>query len=281
MLKDIENKIPDLIENLRKKHFNVINVNDIEKAKEEVLKLINENETVGVGGSLTIRALGVIEELMNRGNKVIHHWLPKTFIDEIKKAFKDKEIGCITGKPVSINNRNTKYGYWASLLFSGIDKVRKKKSEKKEFFECSGYLFAIRKGIIFDFPLEVSEDSIIPYLFWKKGYKIKYLDNVEVYVKNPENWKDWCTQKIRNIKGHENLNKIAKDMPRTKSFFNEIIYGTFFAISYPRNFKEFFWTIELFFARAYIYFKAFSELKNKSYSDGWREVETKSTSPFD
>ena len=90
MLKDIENKIPDLIENLRKKHFNVINVNDIEKAKEEVLKLINENETVGVGGSLTIRALGVIEELMNRGNKVIHHWLPKTFIDEIKKARREE-----------------------------------------------------------------------------------------------------------------------------------------------------------------------------------------------
>jgi len=90
MLKDIGNKIPDLIENLRKKHFNVINVNDIEKAKEEVLKLINENETVGVGGSLTIRALGVIEELMNRGNKVIHHWLPKTFIDEIKKARREE-----------------------------------------------------------------------------------------------------------------------------------------------------------------------------------------------
>ena len=30
----------------------------------------------------------------------------------------------------------------------------------------------------------------------------------KVYVKNPNNWKDWVNQKIRNIKGHENLNKI-------------------------------------------------------------------------
>ncbi len=91
MLKDIDKKIDTLIENLRKKHFNIINTESIEQAKEEVLKLINENETVGVGGSLTIRALGVIEELINRGNKVFQHWLPKTFIDEIKQA-RRKEI---------------------------------------------------------------------------------------------------------------------------------------------------------------------------------------------
>lgn len=91
MLKDIDKKINVLIENLRKKHFKVINTESIEQAKEEVLKLINENETVGVGGSLTVRALGLIEDLINRGNKVIHHWLPKTFIDEIKEA-RRKEI---------------------------------------------------------------------------------------------------------------------------------------------------------------------------------------------
>lgn len=203
-------------------------------------------------------------------------------VKEIRNVFVDKDIGCVTGKPVSINRRNTKYGYWSHLLFAGIDKVRKKLSNKNKFFECSGYLFAIRKDVIFDFPLEASEDSIIPYLFWKKRYKIKYVPEAEVYVKNPDNWKDWLNQKIRNIKGHENLNKIAPDMPRTKSFFNEIKEGAIFAITFPKNPKEFWWTIELYFARLYLYFKAFSELrKNTCYSDGWRTTEIESTKPLD
>ena len=204
-------------------------------------------------------------------------------ISEIIAAFKDKEIGCLTAKPTSLFDKNTKYGYWASVAFAGIDRVRKRLSNEKKFFECSGYLFAIRKGVILDFPMTTSEDSIIPYLFWKKDYKIKYLDNVEVYVKNPDNWNDWLAQKVRNIKAHENLNKIAPDMPRTKSFFNEIKEGALFAITQPRNIKQFLWTIELYFARLYLYKKAFKELKKKkSYNDGWRgEATTDSTKTLD
>jgi|DewCreStandDraft_4_1066084.scaffolds.fasta_scaffold07318_9 L-lactate utilization protein LutB len=86
LLKNIEKKINVVIENLRKNGFNVLNFKTTEEAKQEILKMIKEEEIVGVGGSLTIRELGVIEELMARGNKVIHHWLPNTFIDEIKTA---------------------------------------------------------------------------------------------------------------------------------------------------------------------------------------------------
>src|SRR3989344_1992478 len=203
-------------------------------------------------------------------------------IEEILNNFKDPKIGCVTGRPVSIDSKNEKYGYWSQVLFKGIDKTRKKFSKEKKFFECSGYLFAIRKGVILDFPMETSEDSIIPYLFWKQGYKIAYADNANVYVKNPSNWKDWLNQKVRNIKAHENLNKIAKDMPRTKSFFNEIKEGAFFAIMQPRTPKELWWTIQLYVARLYLYGKAFSELKkSKSYKDGWRENEINSTKPLD
>jgi len=209
-------------------------------------------------------------------------YVSKNTVSEILKAFEDKEIGCVTGKPITIDPKDNKYHYWAHLAFQGINKYRKSLSEKKNFFECSGYLFAIRKGIIFDFPLETSEDSIIPHLFWKKGYKIAYLPQVEVYVKNPDNWPDWANQKIRNIKAHENLNKIAPDLLRTKSIFNEIKEGTFFAIQQPKNLKEFFWTLQLYPARLYIYLKAFKELrKNKRYKDGWRETEIESTKPLD
>ncbi|MCK5616892.1 glycosyltransferase family 2 protein [Candidatus Pacearchaeota archaeon] len=202
-------------------------------------------------------------------------------IEEIKKAFEDKEVGCITARPIPIDDKNTKYGYWAHFLFDGIHQVRQEISDKKQFMECSGYMFAIRKGVIFDFPMETSEDSIIPYLFWQKGYKIKYVPKAEVYVKNPGNYNDWLTQKVRNVKSHENLSKIAPDMPRTKSFFNEAKRGTFL-LTHPKKPREFIWAAQLAIARLHIYKKAFKELgKKQSYADGWRENPTDSTRTLD
>jgi len=202
-------------------------------------------------------------------------YVSENSVNAILEAFKDNKIGCVTGKPVSLNSKKNMFGYWSHLLFAGIDKTRRKLSEQRKFFECSGYLFAIRNGILQGFPIETSEDSIIPYLFWQKGYKIKYVLEAEVYVTSPGSWKEWKKQKIRNIKGHENLNKLAPDMPRTKSFLNEIKEGTFFALSYPKNIIEIIWTLLLFKARFYIYILAFYELKfkKKSYQDGWRAQE--------
>ena len=203
-------------------------------------------------------------------------------VQSIKEAFKDPEIGCITGNPIPIDERDNKYGYWSHLLLSGIHKVRKQLSKNKDFFECSGYLFAIRKSVVDNFPLDASEDSIIPYLFWQKGYKIKYVPEAEVYVKNPTTQKDWENQKIRNIKGHENLTKLFPEMPRTKSFWNEVRYGLLHALSFPATPTEILWTIQLLYARLNIYKKAFKDLKNEEvYADGWREVETESTRTLD
>jgi hypothetical protein len=63
----------------------------------------------------------------------------------------------------------------------------------------------------------------------------------------------------------ENLSKVAPDMPRTKSFFNEIKFGLFFTLTYPKRTVEFWWTLQAYFARLYIYFKAFQELRTEAY----------------
>ncbi len=210
-------------------------------------------------------------------------YVSENAIEEIIKSFKDEKVGCISGKPTSLNSRKNKFGYWSHLLFDGIDKVRRRLSYEKRFFEASGYLYAIRNGIMKGFSLESADDIVISDLFWKKGYKIKYLSKVEVYVLNPQNWKDYKIQKIRNIKAHENVSKVSKKTLRTKSFFNEIKQGFLFSIKYPKNLKEFIWTLELIFTRLYIYLITFYEikLKKQTYSDGWRRDEIKSTKPLD
>ncbi|MFH1209770.1 MAG: glycosyltransferase [archaeon] len=209
-------------------------------------------------------------------------YLGNNSIKEIIKKFKDKKVGVVTGRPMSQNSRNNLFGYWSHFLLDvGAHKIsRKKRYEKNEFIECTGYLFAFRNGIIQSFPLDVAEDSIIPYYFWKRGYKIAYAENALVYVKWPNNLRDWIKQKKRAANAHTKLTLYARDHPKVKSFSSEIIEGGikgFFDIfSYPKNIKEFFWTLLLFPTRLYIWLNLHYNLKFKkqSYKDGWERVES-------
>jgi L-lactate utilization protein LutB len=65
-----------LVSELSKKGYSACYVNTKEEALSEVLKIIPENVSVGIPGSVTIREIGAIEALNERGCKVYHHWNP-------------------------------------------------------------------------------------------------------------------------------------------------------------------------------------------------------------
>jgi len=198
-------------------------------------------------------------------------------LKEILKEFENSEIGCVTGRPTPIEGRGTKYGYWANFLFDSAHRMRKNLKERKEFLECSGYFWAFRAGIIEKFPLDVAEDTIVPYFFWEKGFKIGYAENARVYVKNADNWKDWINQKVRTSKAHEKLGKYVntKKTPRAKTFLKEL-RGVSFLFEYPQNIKEISWSIQLAFARFYLWMEVFYDvyMKKKYYQDAWERVES-------
>jgi len=203
-------------------------------------------------------------------------FIGKNSINHIIDAFKDEKVGCVAGRVVSLNSKNNMLGYWGHLLFNaGANKIRKKLSNENKFLECTGYLFAFR-NMIKEIPLDVAEDSIIPYYFYKKGFKIKYVENAKVYVKNPTNLKDFIKQRKRTANSHVKLKKYAKDFPSVKSFKNEVLFGSLSALGYAKNLKEFIWTIILFKVRLYIWISLFMNniFKNKEYSDNWERVES-------
>ena len=204
-------------------------------------------------------------------------WISDNAIEEISNLFLDQEIGCVTGRPVPAEGKSSKYGYWANFLFDSAHKMRKSAFENNSFIECSAYLFAFRKNKIDKIPLDVAEDAIIPYYFWEKGYKIGYAENALVYVKNPNNWKDWIKQKTRTSKAHETLFKYVdtKTTPRVKTFGNEA-RGIIWLIQYPSNLKELFWALQLAAARFYMWIKVFFETRvlNRHYGDAWARVES-------
>ncbi len=200
-------------------------------------------------------------------------------IDEIINKFKDPKVGCVSGRPVSLNPKNNIIGYWSHFLADvAAHKIsRKKRYEQGKFLECSGYLFAFR-NIIKEFPLDVAEDSIIPYIFFKKGYKIAYAENAKVYVKNPTNLKDFIKQRTRTAGAHARLKNYYKDFPKVKSFLGEIIGGVknFKEVwSYPSNLKEDFYLLSLFPVRLYIWLRMYYlKRKQSEYKDGWERVDS-------
>lgn len=200
-------------------------------------------------------------------------------VNEILNAFKDPKVGCVTGRPVSTNLRNNIFGYWSHLLLYGAHKARLKRTNQGKYFTSSGYLFAFRNGIIKEFQRDIPEDAIIPFIFLIEGYKIKYLPNALVYVKYPDNFKDWIDQKKRVSKAYINLDKITykgKKAPKMKSFLNETLEGTFIALSYPKNIRELVYTLLLFPARLYMWFRTFYEAKliKKQHKDAWKQIES-------
>jgi len=195
-------------------------------------------------------------------------------VKDIVKAFKNPKIGCITGRPISSNPKNTMMGYWSHLLLdAGAHNMRKYRAKRGEYIECSGYLFAIRNGVIKDMPLDVAEDSIIPAMFIDKGYKVGYVSKALAAVKFPDNFYDWIRQKTRCAKAHEKINDYV-DVPKMKSFSNELFKGAFWALDYPRNLKEFVWTLALFPARAYIWSQYYyqTKIQDSHYGETWKKV---------
>lgn len=61
---------------LKKNLFDALYVPTGEQAVEEIMKRIPEAASVGVGGSLTLRRLGIVELLKKRGHEVYDHWQP-------------------------------------------------------------------------------------------------------------------------------------------------------------------------------------------------------------
>lgn len=207
------------------------------------------------------------------GNKFVE----KDAVRLIVQEFRDSSVACVGGKPLPQNSRDNLFGFWSHLLTNAAHRLRQMRFEKGEFVEQCANLLAIKKDSIDKIPEGVAEDSIIPYLIIQKGFKNVYQGNAKVYVMYPRNFADWVKQKVRSAKAHEAMNKyVSSKLLKQKSFFNEVFYGFFFVLSFPKNLREIYWTFLLYPARLYVWLKAFYEIKIKSkpYVAQWSRSES-------
>ncbi len=70
----MDSKFLELEKILPKNGYIVKTFNNLTEAKDELLSEIKIEESVGIGGSITIQEMGIYEELRERGTEVYWHW---------------------------------------------------------------------------------------------------------------------------------------------------------------------------------------------------------------
>ncbi len=215
-------------------------------------------------------------------------YLEKNAVSELIKPFENKNVGGVSGRPRSQDDRNSMFGYWGHLLSDAADHKRRRTMVKIEgksyyvsensFFPMSGYVMAIR-NMKLDIPSNVlSDDAYISYTLRNDGYDIAYAPNAICYVKYPTNLKDYFKQKVRSLGGFKQLERLGvfKKDKQSRSFFIELTY-TFYVFKYARSLKEFAWSIYLFPVRLMTWIKILWErviLRKDMSTTGWERIES-------
>jgi hypothetical protein len=131
-------KAKKAVEKLVAHDFRAIYVETKEEAVQEIWKHITPKQKIGVGGSITIRELGILEKLEAQGYTVYNHWKPglsKESVLETRKSQMTSDIflsgvNAITlnGELVNIDgigNRvnSISFGPGKVLLVAGYNKI--------------------------------------------------------------------------------------------------------------------------------------------------------------
>jgi biofilm PGA synthesis N-glycosyltransferase PgaC len=190
--------------------------------------------------------------------------------------FDDPQVGAVSGHPLSASPRETLLGYWSHLLTEGVHHMRLARDRAGQFLACSGYLFAFRRALVERVPEDaLAEDAVISHIVARQGYRIRYAPQAHVFVKYPTTYRDWLRQKVRSAGGYAQ-DYVRRSPLRMRSAWLEVLNGTRLALRYPRNLREFLWTLLLFAARLHLWLLVFVNVRllRRPLAALWQRVET-------
>jgi len=190
------------------------------------------------------------------------------------EPFTNPRVGIVSGRPVSLSPRETMLGYWSHLLVdAGAHRQRLRRAAEGAFLECSGYLYALRRGLVQPLPEDsLAEDGLISHRVWEQGYLTAYAPEALVYVKYPASYRDWTKQKIRSMGGYaQGYVPAGRGM---RSFRREAWNGVGAALQYARNPEELCWTLLLFMARLHVWLRVWWDVRfrKRPFWEVWQRV---------
>jgi cellulose synthase/poly-beta-1,6-N-acetylglucosamine synthase-like glycosyltransferase len=122
--------------------------------------------------------------------------------------FTNPKVGAVSGRVVYQIPKNSLFYEWAKLSERIFDRIRRLQNKRNELWHPTGYLYAIRGGIVNKILSNaLTDDAYIGYQIKSKGYLIKYEPKAKVYVKFPSTISDFIKQKSRTRAGFFQLKK--------------------------------------------------------------------------
>jgi L-lactate utilization protein LutB len=130
--------IERVLERLKRNEMEAVYFSTVAEAKDEVLRRIPPGAKVGIGGSITLREMGILEVLENKGHEVYDHWregLSKEKRQEVGKKHQRSDVfltstNALTqdGKLINVDatgNRVTSmiFGPQKVLVVAGVNKI--------------------------------------------------------------------------------------------------------------------------------------------------------------
>jgi len=147
-------------------------------------------------------------------------------IDKIVQKF-DEKTGAVMPKLIPTG----KFMFWDKFFFGVHHLYKKLESNSDSVFIVSGKLFAFRKVLVCKINEEIAADDLeIAMSIRKRGYKIKYADDINVMEKVPDNKMELKTQKTRRAFG------IIQVMMKNFDIFINPKYGIYGLLIYPIHF---------------------------------------------
>ena len=193
-------------------------------------------------------------------------------INNLLRHFKDKKVGSVSSRVVSINGRKNMFGFWSEILTS-INHIQRLRHKGDTI--CSGYLYAVRRELFPNLPKNtLAEDALASLNVIDKGYKSVYEPSSLVFVKYPTNLPDWISQKKRTagrvyqMSSKSNTNKLRR--------LKEEVSAGIFSLREVESVHEFIWLISLFVMRSYIWVRILLDFRlwNRNYRKVWERVES-------
>lgn len=200
----------------------------------------------------------------------------KDALASLVAPFVDSRVGAVSGRPASVDPRDTVLGYWSHLLTEAAHQMRLARDWAGQFLVCSGYLYAFRRDLVDHVPEDaLAEDAVISHVIARRGYRIRYAPHARVFVKYPTTYRGWLRQRVRSAGGYTQ-DYIRKSPVRMRSAWLEIINGPRLALSYHRGRRELFWTLILFAARLHLWLLVLIQVRilRLPLDTLWKRVET-------
>jgi cellulose synthase/poly-beta-1,6-N-acetylglucosamine synthase-like glycosyltransferase len=204
-------------------------------------------------------------------------WIDAGAVAALTSPFSDPTTGAVSGRPISVSPRDKMLGYWSHLLTdAGAHRERAGRDSRGEFLVCSGYLYAVRAGLVGPIPEDaLAEDAVVSQMVAEQGYRIRYTPDAKVFVHYPETYRDWLIQKVRSTGGYAQ-SVVTRSPHQMRSFRHEAAAGLWPALTYARTPRELAWTILLMAARLHLWLLIFWRVRvlREPLTRLWQRVES-------